>query len=183
MKIFVISDTHFGHAAMVRYHGRPERFDRVIVENWNRVVGKQDLVFHLGDVAVSRTLDVASVVKRLNGHKILCLGNHDRRPPEWYISAGFAFACSSFIWDGICFSHRPVTPLPSGCSMNIHGHFHGDDHRLHEYAEDAYFHENRERYVHIHIEETLAPVPLEDVLQAAATVSDNADEAALRQFG
>lgn len=167
MKVFVISDTHFGHAAMSRYHGRPERFDRVIIDNWNRVVEKQDMVFHLGDVAVSRTLDLESVIKRLHGRKILCLGNHDRRPPEWYLSIGFAFACTHFVWDGICFSHRPVTPLPTGSWLNVHGHFHGDDHRLHEYADDAYYHEHRDRYLQIHIEETLAPAPLDGVLATA----------------
>ena len=55
MQTFVISDTHFGHANMTKYHDRPERFDRVLIENWNRVVGKQDLIIHLGDVAVSRS--------------------------------------------------------------------------------------------------------------------------------
>lgn len=172
MNIFVISDTHFGHQNMVRYHGRPKQFDRLLIDNWNQIVGKQDLVFHLGDVAVSRTLDLASVVKRLNGRKILCLGNHDRRPAEWYMANGFAFACTYFVLDGVCFSHKPITPLPPGCAVNVHGHFHGDDHRLHEYEADAFFHANRQRYLEVHIEQTLAPVPLPALLARAETAGN-----------
>jgi calcineurin-like phosphoesterase family protein len=170
MQTFVISDTHFGHANMTKYHGRPERFDRVLIENWNRVVGKQDLIIHLGDVAVSRTLDLPSLIKRLYGRKILCLGNHDRRPANWYMANGFAFACSSFVLDGVCFSHRPVTPLPPGALLNVHGHFHGDDHRVHEYEGNDYFHNNRDRYVEIHIEENLSPVLLSTILAPAGHV-------------
>ena len=168
MQTYLISDTHLGHANMTRYHGRPERFDRVLIDNWNRVVGKQDVIIHLGDVAHSRTLDLPSVIKRLNGRKILCLGNHDKRPAEWYMANGFAFACASFVLDGVCFSHRPVTPLPADAHLNVHGHFHGNAHRAFEYEDNDYFHRNRTRYLEVHIEETLSPVLLSTILASAS---------------
>jgi calcineurin-like phosphoesterase family protein len=51
MKIFVIADTHFGHLNMTRYEGRPEQFDELISANWNALVGDDDLIINLGDVA------------------------------------------------------------------------------------------------------------------------------------
>ena len=94
MQVFVIADAQFGHAIMVGHHNRPEQFDRVIVDNWNSVVDKDDVDFHLGDVAFGRDVDTPRLMKRLNGRKILCLGNHDRQDPERYMVQGFAFACT-----------------------------------------------------------------------------------------
>lgn len=55
MKVFMISDTHFGDERILRYENRPfssvEEMDKAISENWNQVVGEEDMVFHLGDVS------------------------------------------------------------------------------------------------------------------------------------
>jgi calcineurin-like phosphoesterase family protein len=164
MNTFVIADTHFGHARIVEFTGRPEDFDARIIANWNAVVGPDDLVIHLGDVAFGRGTDVAALMACLHGRKILCLGNHDREKPEWYMVRGFAFACAWFVYHGVAFSHKPVTPLPPGCLFNLHGHFHRDDHRDREYADNAYYHRHRNRYRLVEIESTLAPVPLAALL-------------------
>ncbi|MEA2511628.1 MAG: hypothetical protein QOJ59_1115 [Thermomicrobiales bacterium] len=169
MRIYVIVDTHFGHANMIKYHNRPQQFDRILIERWNASVGKGDLVFHLGDVALGRDVDLPRLLKKLNGRKVLCLGNHDRQRPEWYMEQGFAFACTYYIYQGVCFSHRPITPLPPGCMLNVHGHFHNDNHRDHEYADDDYYHRHRDRYRLVQIEDTLAPVALDEFLDVTGT--------------
>ena len=52
-----------------------EQGDQIMADNWNRVVGQGDKVYHLGDVAIGRKgLDI---LDRLNGRKILIKGNHD----------------------------------------------------------------------------------------------------------
>ena len=55
MKVFMISDTHFGDERILRYENRTfssvEEMDKAIIENWNQVVGEEDMVFHLGDVS------------------------------------------------------------------------------------------------------------------------------------
>lgn len=52
-KVFFTSDTHFTHANIIRFCSRPfknvEEMDETMIANWNRVVGENDIVFHLGD--------------------------------------------------------------------------------------------------------------------------------------
>lgn len=82
MTTFFTSDTHFGHKNIIRYCDRPfgdfEQMDAKIVANWNAVVGDTDVVFHLGDVAMGASDRWDSILKSLNGYKILVVGNHDR---------------------------------------------------------------------------------------------------------
>ena len=51
--------------------------DEGLIQNWNRVVGKDDLVFHLGDFAFATNGRWKELIDRLNGHIHLILGNHD----------------------------------------------------------------------------------------------------------
>ncbi len=48
-----------------------------LVANWNAAVSKDDIVYHLGDLALWKWEDVESVVKQLNGYIILIKGSHD----------------------------------------------------------------------------------------------------------
>ena len=51
-----------------------EQMDEVIIENWNSVVNRKDLVYILGDFAWKNH---SSYLHKLNGSKILIKGNHD----------------------------------------------------------------------------------------------------------
>lgn len=79
---FWTSDSHFGHANIIKYCERPFKdvahMNEVLVQNWNNVVGEDDTVFHLGDVALGTWDDWDKSLSRLNGHKVLIIGNHDR---------------------------------------------------------------------------------------------------------
>ena len=80
-KIWFTSDTHFGHKNILRFCKRPwntvEEMDEGLIQNWNRVVGKDDIVFHLGDFAFAPNSQWKKLIDRLNGHIHLILGNHD----------------------------------------------------------------------------------------------------------
>lgn len=80
---FFTSDTHFGHANIIRFCNRPfqnvEEMNEVLIENWNKVVSKGDTVFHLGDFAFGGSSVWNSIIPRLNGHITLIIGNHDRK--------------------------------------------------------------------------------------------------------
>ena len=77
--IWVISDTHFGHANILSYSDRPfsnvTEMDEYMVTAWNETVKDGDIVYHLGDVYFSSV--GAQNLPKLKGRKRLVLGNHD----------------------------------------------------------------------------------------------------------
>lgn len=79
---FFTSDTHFGHTNIIKYCNRPFKdvphMNSEIVRRWNTVVGSDDVVFHLGDVALGPWEDWKNWLPQLNGHKILVVGNHEK---------------------------------------------------------------------------------------------------------
>ena len=86
------SDTHFGHANIIKYSNRPftsvKEMDEAMIANWNALVKPSDIVWHLGDFAFSKDLDqMVQLFGRLNGVKCLIRGNHDHsttRRLGWY---------------------------------------------------------------------------------------------------
>jgi len=83
MNVWFTSDTHYGHKNIIRYAGRPfpsvEVMDKEMVERWNSVVQPGDVVYHLGDFAFCPADEAIVIAQRLNGHKHLIFGNHDKR--------------------------------------------------------------------------------------------------------
>jgi calcineurin-like phosphoesterase family protein len=79
---FFTSDTHFGHKNIIKYSNRPfkdvDDMNWQIVNNWNKTVSPDDVVYHLGDVALGPWTEWDNILTRLNGYKILVVGNHDR---------------------------------------------------------------------------------------------------------
>lgn len=91
MNTFFTSDTHFGHANIIKYVNRPfasvQDMDEAMIANWNRVVDQDDLVYHLGDFAMGvpdKSKFAANIRRRLNGRIRLIMGNHD---PRWWVGA------------------------------------------------------------------------------------------------
>lgn len=79
---FFTSDTHFGHARIIELCDRPfkdiNHMDETLINNWNETVSPEDTVYHLGDVALGSWDRWDGILSRLNGHKVLVVGNHDR---------------------------------------------------------------------------------------------------------
>ena len=80
-KIFICSDTHFGHNRAFLYE--PRGFvsniihDNEIIRRWNEVVGPDDIVYHLGDVMLGDNCYGMQCLSRLNGQIKIIRGNHD----------------------------------------------------------------------------------------------------------
>ena len=81
-KTFVIADTHFSHDNIIKYCLRPftsvDVMNETLVANWNRVVGKEDTVYFLGDLCFEKPGQSKEYwLGRLNGNIIWIKGNHD----------------------------------------------------------------------------------------------------------
>lgn len=134
-KIYLISDTHWDDfGEIIRYEGRPfkdgEEMNITLIENWNQVVEPDDIIYHLGDF--SSNCDVIhnrAILDKLNGHKRLIMGNHDRHlsVKEW-IEAGFeeAYPLPVILNDFFILSHEPCYVSVSSPYANIFGHVHGN---------------------------------------------------------
>ena len=76
--IFFTADTHFDHYNIIGYCQRPfssvEEMNEALVANWNRAVGPEDTIYHLGDFARRRH---EYFLRRLHGRKHLINGSHD----------------------------------------------------------------------------------------------------------
>lgn len=85
-RIMYISDLHFYHTNILMFDNRPwtdiEKMNEDLVEIWNKKVDDGDTVYILGDLAMKGGELLLNIVKRLNGHKILIKGNHDRISPQ-----------------------------------------------------------------------------------------------------
>ena len=144
MKVFVIADTHFGHANIIRYCNRPfasvEDMDAALIKKWNETVSNDDTVIHLGDVGLGRKERIGDIIGSLNGRKILIMGNHDNWSENWYREAGF-HTVSRFpivYADFYLMSHAPLQLSETTPYFNCYGHVHNDE-KYHDNATSACF--------------------------------------------
>ena len=118
------------HANIIRYCSRPftsvEEMDETIIERWNKVVGLHDIIYVLGDFALTGKDRIIEIGKRLNGKKNLILGNHDGASIRTYHEAGFEFVSKYPILfhDFILLSHNPLFLNENTPYGNFYGHVH-----------------------------------------------------------
>ena len=129
MKRYVISDTHFNHSRILEYCQRPfddvEQMNEVIINNWNKVINEDDIVYVLGDFCFGNKTMLKEIVSSLKGRKILVLGNHDNLTKSAYYEAGFETVTKSpiIVDSDFILSHHPIQG-DLGKFYNIHGHRH-----------------------------------------------------------
>ena len=129
MNKWFISDTHFSHANIIKYTGRPfltaDEMDKCLIDNWNQCVGIDDQVFFLGDFGMGDFDHLHSICSQLNGHKVCIRGNHDRNA-SWMTRIGFEVVLeAAFLKMGrhvVELIHIPSYPAPS--HFQLHGHVH-----------------------------------------------------------
>ena len=80
-QVWFTADTHFGHANIIRYGGRPfadaDAHDAALIDIWNAHVSPRDLVYHVGDFSFRATRTAAEYRRRLHGQIYLIEGNHN----------------------------------------------------------------------------------------------------------
>lgn len=80
-KIFWTSDNHFYHKGVIEFCQRPfqslEEMNETMIINWNNVVSEDSTVIICGDFIFSANIElIKDLLSKLNGNKILILGNH-----------------------------------------------------------------------------------------------------------
>lgn len=79
---FFTSDLHFGHTNILKYEDRPwdtvEEMNEGLIDNWNATVPPEGRTYVIGDFIMGKHAENLSIIKRLNGKKILIAGNHDK---------------------------------------------------------------------------------------------------------
>ena len=129
-RTWLISDTHFFHANIGLYCSRPDGWQDLIIERWNQWILPDDVVLHLGDLALGKKEHAEALIPLLNGKLYLMRGNHDRRSIAFYHGLGITLIKDPYRMETdtglkLVFSHRPIVPLPPGL-LNLHGHIHNN---------------------------------------------------------
>ena len=130
---FFTADTHFYHEGVIAFDKRPfdniEEMNEALIANWNNVVTKRDIVYHLGDICwhPSKT---KGILERLNGQTHLIKGNHDR--PNKEVQGMFASVSDikriKIDKTRIYLCHYALRTWPGNDKgiWNLHGHSHGN---------------------------------------------------------
>lgn len=113
--IFFTSDLHIGHANSIIFDKRPfkdlDHMHEVIVNNWNSCVKPEDVVYVLGDFGMGRNDEIKAITQRLNGTKVMILGNHDTNTYSMY-DRGFDVVLNTAVFylgdSRISMSHCPL---------------------------------------------------------------------------
>lgn len=138
MTIFITSDTHFHHRNILDFEDRPfntlDDMHKGMIDAWNSVVGKHDIVYHLGDFSLGKPADWVDILDQLKGNFILIDGNHDKDKTvrkvmiDGYIGERYQVGTTIKV-DGMKLNLTHY-PLDIGLRMNnfsVHGHIHSYD--------------------------------------------------------
>lgn len=125
----VISDLHLGHVACAtRFRGfnSVEEHDNHIINQWNSVVGKRDVVWILGDITMN-TPKHYHLLDELKGMKKVILGNHDSIKHVKHLLKHVNGVSGCVEKYGYILTHIPIHPGQLfRFKGNIHGHVHGN---------------------------------------------------------
>lgn len=124
---YIIADTHFGDES-VRIFERREKNDEDIIVNWNNTVKESDTVYVAGDFAIADKAFIKHILEKLNGKKILIMGNHDTLSYRDYIDVGFSevYRHPILLDDFWIISHEPLYVTKFMPYANIFGHVHSN---------------------------------------------------------
>ena len=131
-KLFLTSDSHYGHFNICKYCHRPfqsrSEMDQTLIKNWNEVVPEDGIVVHCGDFMLPHNEDIKEYNKYLNqlhGRVLLLRGNHDRASLDWVSDKLIAVRDQAMIVvDGVKIfaQHYPCAAFNG--DYHVYGHIH-----------------------------------------------------------
>ena len=145
MTLWFTADHHFGHKNIIKYCNRPfssiEEMDEVMIERWNSMVGKKDVVCYAGDFTLGNGDIAEKYFKKLNGNIIVVPGNHDwkwtafdYKKPAYFrnlVRVDERTAIYNTKEDGsginitVCHYAMRVWPFKYSGGIHLYGHSHG----------------------------------------------------------
>lgn len=98
--------------------------DKMLIDNWNSVVSKDDTVWFLGDFCFGST-NIKNYINKLNGHIKLIKGNHDKKSDAFYREAGFEYVSNYpiLLKKHFMLMHAPLDKFEPGF-FYVYGHVH-----------------------------------------------------------
>lgn len=129
MSVHFIGCLHLGHKWIAQHRGFTDEFDHDehLIESWNSVVHKKDLVWILGDVTMETDKHYYQL-DRLKGRKKVVLGNHDLPEHIGELLKHVETVAGMVDYKGFVLTHCPIHPNEMGfCRGNIHAHIHHEN--------------------------------------------------------
>lgn len=129
--LWFISDHHFSHKNIITYSKRPfatvAEMNSFMIEQHNNTIGEDDVVIFVGDFSfANHNYTKKNIFSRMNGYKILILGNHDVHRNK-FKDFGYdeVYVCKELVINDlkILVTHFPLLKVDNG-ELNIHGHLH-----------------------------------------------------------
>ena len=126
---FFTSDQHFFHEAILQLTNRHFRtmkeMNKVISRRYNEHVSPDDTCYFNGDLSLSKHPDpLGKIISKLNGRKILILGNHDEINFRHYLRMGFESVHTSLDIGKYILVHDPVASVTKPDRKWVCGHVH-----------------------------------------------------------
>ena len=130
-----IADLHFGHQNILALDKRPfaslDEMHEALIDRWNGVVKPGDTTYILGDFCWGKAPMWNDLLPRLNGNKVLILGNHDLKEMKADLRREFQdVKAYKEITDGgrkVILCHYPILFYKRDYSEKVymlHGHIH-----------------------------------------------------------
>ena len=119
-RLFITSDLHLGHKAIIQYCNRPfdfteqgiEESDDFLLAQYRDTVKENDMLIFLGDLTFKKNhkgQKMTEIITKLPGRKVLIKGNHDWYKDSFYRKCGFLSVNRYLIFGDYFLCHFPVT--------------------------------------------------------------------------
>lgn len=134
MTIWYTADSHFSHKNILQHEDRPfdtvEEMNEALIDNWNRVVNSNDIVYHLGDFVFGGTTKWEAILPKLKGKIHLTRGNHDDEKALKKVSHCFETVENMIVRkvdkQHLFLFHYPIEIGLTPNAYSIHGHIHSN---------------------------------------------------------
>lgn len=150
---FFTSDWHIGHEKSIEYDARPFRdldeMHESLITRYNATVPQSGICYFLGDMG-NKTEDIRKVITRLNGTKVLLVGNHDKGITTMYNCGFDVVIYSASIYVGpyrVTMSHCPLFGIRREDTSKMKGsendNWHGErrpKHKMSALTDEGQFH-------------------------------------------